>query len=107
MSKQLGMMPRMVIEAGGKKLGSFDGCRKTTQVAMCPAIYLPFFNKKTPENAKHVKNTNNLAWCLELVIQDHKKSGPFKGCRETRCSQMDPSGQPKHSPLNMIFSWKS
>ena len=73
------------------------------QVATRPAIYLPFLSEKTPENAKNVKNQNNMPWCLELVIEDGGNFlGLFEWCRETMCSQREASGQHKHPPLSMV-----
>ena len=51
--------------------------RFLTPYASCDtaAHYRPFFTEKTTKNVKFVKNQNNLAWCLELVIQGMKKIG--------------------------------
>ena len=63
-----------------------------------------FLTGKTPGNAKFVKNQNNFAWCLELVIQGiEKKMGSFEGYRETSCSQTKPSGLAGHPPLDMVY----
>ena len=49
------------------------------QVVTRPPIYRAFLTEKTLKNAKLAEKQNNLAWCLELVIQGIKKNmGHFK-----------------------------
>jgi hypothetical protein len=45
------------------------------QVVTHPAIYWSFLTEKTPENAKLIDKSNNLAWCIELVTPGHEKNG--------------------------------
>ena len=56
------------------------------QVVTHPPIYRAFLTEKTLKKAKLVENQNNLAWCLELVIQGMKRnSGHFKNVGK-RCA---------------------
>jgi hypothetical protein len=51
----------------------FNVFRHRMQVATHATIYQVLCTEKTAENTKFVKNQNNLAWCLELVIQAIEK----------------------------------
>jgi hypothetical protein len=54
--------------------------RFPTPYASCDTSghFRSFFTEKTSENEKIVENQNNLALCLELIIQGHEKIRPFK-----------------------------
>lgn len=63
-----------------------------------------FFHQENSRKCKTYwkpKQIGMLPWIVHT--KSWKKLGPFQGCRETMCSQTEPSRLSEHPPFNMIY----